>query len=119
MADASVDQLLLIAIICAAYTDIQGAPRLALHLLLFTLIGVLLYNPTHLLTCFLELPFISRIGLVRYGMYLYHFPVIHVLSKFMQTPLLLCPATLMLTYLVAEVSYRTIETYFLGRKGML
>ncbi|SLN46789.1 O-acetyltransferase OatA [Roseovarius litorisediminis] len=97
--------------------DIRGWPNLVLHLTMsFTLIALVVRDNTSI-SRFLTEPLIARIGLVSYGIYLYHLIALDIVSRL--NPLSGQPekwATLILyfavSYLIAEVSFRTLEAYF-------
>lgn len=64
----------------------------------------------------LEQSFLRRIGVISYGMYLWHYPIcfIFIVNGY-QGPLL-AGGVLVTTYLVAELSYRYVEQPFLRMK---
>jgi peptidoglycan/LPS O-acetylase OafA/YrhL len=66
---------------------------------------------------FTALP-IRRIGIISYGIYIYHLPVLIVLGGFgvICGVYYMVPINLIATYVIAEISYRYLETPFLRLK---
>jgi len=62
----------------------------------------------------LELKFISYIGVLSYGIYLWHFPILDWFLKSLDSTLIASLLTLPLTFLLAHISYRYVETPFIG-----
>lgn len=66
---------------------------------------------------FLETAAVARLGVISYGMYLWHFPIVFLpMIAGWQSPTLMVTG-LVITYIVAEASYRWLETPFLRIKA--
>jgi len=63
---------------------------------------------------FFELKFLSYIGILSYGIYLWHFPILDWLHKVLSSTTLATLLTLPLTFILAHVSYRYVEMPFIG-----
>lgn len=116
---ALVGMLCLGVVIQTAPQDIRGLPNLTIHLLMtFTLIALVVREKT-ILSPFLKLPVIARIGAVSYGIYLYHLIALDIVKRagaFLFTelnPWVTVVTYFVLSYLIAEFSFRTLETWFL------
>lgn len=97
--------------------DIQGFIRLSIQCSAALWIGSLVIREDNALRGALTWPAIRRVGVVSYGMYLYHMMVIAFLSLFsLHRELLSFILVLLLTTLVAEISYRYFELPFLNIK---
>ena len=66
-----------------------------------------------------EVRWLARAGLLSYGLYLYHLPIQFVLATYGLQDGRLFLATLVLTWGLAEMSYRTIEAAFRRRPAPL
>jgi peptidoglycan/LPS O-acetylase OafA/YrhL len=107
-----------------APTDIAGWPRLSIQVIMTILLGSCVIRDLHWLSPVLDNPVMRRIGIVSYGIYLYHLLGLHltgiVLKRsgiaFPDAPFLM---TLLVTWGMAEVSYRLYEQPFLRLKDAL
>jgi peptidoglycan/LPS O-acetylase OafA/YrhL len=115
--------LALVALACS-YTgaDISGWPRLAIQWSLLLLLASCVVRERHLLAPALSWWPIRRVGIVSYGIYLYHLlaygPVSHLLEHFgIHSKYVLFAGVLGLSWLLAELSYRLLELRFLKLKG--
>ncbi len=111
-----------ILLICTlAPKDLTGWPRFSLHLFMTLLLGSCVIREDHLLMPLLRLPPLVRIGALSYGIYLLHMLSRHgcaaVLNK-VGLPLepWLFPLTLLVTVVIAELSFRFFESRFLKLK---
>jgi peptidoglycan/LPS O-acetylase OafA/YrhL len=101
--------------------DISGWPRVAMHWSFLVLVASCVVREQNALRPVLSLWPIRRIGMVSYGMYLYHLVVMHFVAK-MLTALSVSwrihyfIATVLATA-VAELSYRFYEARFLAMKA--
>jgi peptidoglycan/LPS O-acetylase OafA/YrhL len=101
----------------------QGWTKLAVHLDMMLLLGSLVIREDHLARPVLTLPPLARMGVISYGLYLYHVPVIGLLDTVLRRfhredigkPLMFVLVTLV-TVAVAEASYRLIEQPLLRLK---
>lgn len=113
--------LLLLVLIQIAPGDLSGFPRLLIQITMTALLATLVMARSHCLQGLLHHPWLVRIGAISYGMYLYHTWCIHFVRELggkwgWQTgPWMILPAILV-TYLVAEISFRWLEMPFLRRK---
>lgn len=109
--------------------DMAGLPRLTIHVLMTALLASVVVREDHALKGFMTLPPLVRIGQISYGMYLWHIIMVSVsaavLSRLgvalsdqtVEQSLLMFPLTLVLTYIIAELSFRFFETPFLNLKS--
>lgn len=112
---------LLVAIASLPVEDISGGMRLSFHLAMGWLVAACVCREDHAARALLEWPAIARVGAVSYGIYLLHLIGMHAanvgLSRLgLADPLWSFLATLVLTWVMAEVSFRTFERRFLARK---
>lgn len=101
--------------------DVSGLPRIAIHLSMVLLVGATVIREDHVLRPLLRLWPLRRIGVVSYGMYLYHMLVRHLVDGAMRrarvsSEVLFFVALLLLTWAIAEVSFRFYESRFLALK---
>lgn len=111
----------LLVLACAVFPeDLRGWPRPTLHLLMFLFVGSCVVREDHVLAKPLKLPPIVRLGTLCYGLYLLHMFVHDGVDRLIQRGLprlLEFPATLALTWIVAELSFRFFEMPFLSLKS--
>lgn len=112
--------LVTLAIGCPEGVD--GVPRLSIHWSLLLLLASCVIREDHALTSLLSLPPIRRIGVVSYGIYLYHAIALYVTYRTLRyldvsSELILFVAAAAASWAVAEVSYRTYESRFLSLKS--
>lgn len=115
--------VLLMAMIQFSPSDLSGWPRLLIQLTMTLLLGALVmpHAESHALAGVLHHPWAVRIGVISYGMYLYHMWSIHVVRAVgeklgWQPGLWMAIPSLLATYLIAEISFRWLEMPFLKRK---
>jgi len=118
---ASVVALLATIALSAIGGEIAGWPRLGIQVALFALVGSVVVREDHILERLLKLKPLVRIGLVSYGIYLLHlFPIGLVdaaQNRFGVTvPYATFVLGLLVSWGVAELSYRFFETPFLKLK---
>ena len=102
-------------------SDISGLPRLLIQGVMTLWLGSLVLPRPHCLTPMLENKIIARLGIVSYGVYLYHMWCIHavttVLGKInLATWWLIFMGSVVVSYGVAEISFRWWEKPFLRLK---
>jgi peptidoglycan/LPS O-acetylase OafA/YrhL len=102
--------------------DIGGLPRLGIQLLMAWFVVGCVCREDHGLRGMLSNRILSRIGTVSYGIYLLHMIGLHVSSAALgrigiTQPIAIFAATLLLTWLLAEASFRTFERFFLRLKN--
>ena len=114
---------LLAVFMVAPLEDIRGWARPAIHILMFLLLASCVVREDHILSRFLEWKPIVRLGVISYGMYLLHMVARHGADVLLEMSgisfrgdmFLLC---LMLTVVLAELSYRLYESPFLKLKRL-
>jgi peptidoglycan/LPS O-acetylase OafA/YrhL len=98
--------------------DISGWPRLAVHWAMLTLVASCVIREANILAPVLSLWPMRRIGIVSYGIYLYHLLVMHFALKGLSAPgFATFVGTALGTWVAAEVSYRFFEVRFLALKA--
>jgi peptidoglycan/LPS O-acetylase OafA/YrhL len=115
--------VLVIAACCQPAADITGWPRIGVHAALLLLVASCVVREAHALQPLLRLPPLRRIGVVSYGIYLYHMLVRHFVDKAAQgfapsgaREVILFGALALVSWGVAEASFRLFETRFLTLK---
>jgi peptidoglycan/LPS O-acetylase OafA/YrhL len=113
---------LLLALCAYPREDVAGWPRLAIHASMAALLCASVIRENHVLRPVLRVWPIRRIGVVSYGMYLFHMLVRHLIDKAAQrvggcSEGLFFVALLLLTWAVAETSFRLYESRFLALKS--
>lgn len=106
-------------VICVALfpIELRGLPNLGLHLIITATLAALVIREDGFGHRVLQHPFAARIGKVSYGIYLYHLIALDISGRIL-TRLDLSGVVLMffaysaLAYLMAEISFRTLEAYF-------
>jgi peptidoglycan/LPS O-acetylase OafA/YrhL len=109
---------------CNIGGDLRGWPRLAIQVAMTLFLASCVVREDHLFNRIFGFGLIRRIGVISYGMYLFHIFVVHFVGEFVErtslprayVPFLL---TLVLTAIVAELSFRYYETPFLRLKDRL
>lgn len=96
--------------------DIRGLHRLAIQLLMSGVVGACVIVEANGLQRVLTLGAVSRIGVVSYGMYLYHIFVIDLVHRLGVPSLLVFVSAGAGTWVVAELSFRGFESRFLAWK---
>lgn len=103
--------------------SISGLNRLLVQIFLTILMGSVVIREDNVFRRILSFPLIARIGVVSYGIYLFHLIFLYfsqrILSKLSisgSVPVFFL--TLFLTYLFCELSYRYFETPFLKLKKL-
>jgi len=102
--------------------DISGMPRLTVQINMMLLIGAVVINEQNQLMPLLKFPAFARIGVISYGIYLFHIHAIIVAEKLLSTiGIEFKIATFILSFAIviaiAELSYRFYETPFLRFKA--
>lgn len=112
--------------IALAPSDVRGLPNLVIHTLMCAALASLVMREDTFLHPVLALPWIARIGEISYGMYLYHlimltvvFKAVGALGLSLPPPGLLFVLYFAMTVAVAELSFRTLERWFLGQRNLL
>lgn len=102
--------------------DLRGAPRLGIHVLTTLLLASVVLLPRHRLVRWLEWRPLVWVGTVSYGVYLLHMIGLDAARRVLQrvglaAPEMLFVVGLALTLLLAGLSYRWFESWFLRRKS--
>ena len=105
-------------------TDISGWPRICIHWLMVALVASCVIQERHRLRTILSLWLLRRIGIVSYGIYLYHLLVEHLVLKAagrvgITSHVPVFTAVIIATWLAAELSYWAFESRFLALKSRL
>jgi peptidoglycan/LPS O-acetylase OafA/YrhL len=115
---------LLLIVAGASYPvdDISGWPRIGVHWAMVALVASCVVSDHNLIAPILSLWPMRRIGMVSYGIYLYHLSVMHFvvggLNKAgVRWPLVAFVGTALATWILAELSYRLLEVRFLALKA--
>jgi peptidoglycan/LPS O-acetylase OafA/YrhL len=99
-----------------------GWPRLAVHLAMMALVASCVVQEANTLAPLLTLWPIRRIGIVSYGIYLYHLLVMHFVARGLDAAgvaqgFATFISTALGTWALAELSYRLFEVRFLALKA--
>jgi peptidoglycan/LPS O-acetylase OafA/YrhL len=110
-----------LVVACNLRGDLGGVPRLLIQTLMTLLLAACVVREDHTIAGLLRLPPIKRIGTVSYGMYMYHMFVVAAVTALLNRVKLAFPydrflLTTVLTYAVAELSFRCYESPFLRLK---
>lgn len=103
--------------------DISGTTRLLIQLAMTGFVATSVLQEEHLLAPFFQWQPILRLGIVSYGVYLFHMLVVAVGSAVLRrvgladsSSLILFAIVLIGTYIIAEISFRFYETPFIRLK---
>lgn len=112
---------LLLAVIALTPNDMTGWPRLLTHFVMVAFLASCVVREDHGLAAMLKWPPFVRLGVVSYGVYLFHMVVAHVVVVILsKVGLSFRPLSFLLillgTWLMAEVSFRFYEMPFLRLK---
>lgn len=104
----------LVVIIAFAAPDLRGWPNLAIHLAMAICLVTLVIRDRNVLTPFLALRALTRIGEISYGLYLYHLIALAIVMLALPDlpPLAVFVVYSLLGIGMAEVSDRTLERFF-------
>jgi peptidoglycan/LPS O-acetylase OafA/YrhL len=102
--------------------DLSGLPRILIHLSMATLVAACVVRERHALVPILTLWPMRRIGIVSYGIYLYHMLTwyfVHLGTRLagVESQLLFFAANTLASWLVAELSFRWFESPVLALKA--
>ena len=109
--------LLLLMVIQLAPPDLRGLPNLAIHLVMSICLITLVIRDRNILTPILSWRPVARVGEISYGIYLYHLIALHFTKIGLDATGLRDPWPLFIAYslvsiMIAEISFRTLEAYF-------
>lgn len=113
--------LALLAVIQLSPSDISGLPRLIIQFLMLMLVASTVYTESHVLNKVLTLSPVARVGAISYGLYLFHIHGIIVARKVLDLldingQSIVFFLSMVITVIVAEVSFRYFEMPFLKIK---
>lgn len=112
---------ILVLVLAWLPADLRGWPNLVMHLLMAALIGALVVSRDTLLHRLLQIDVLARIGTISYGIYLYHLVALHVTVTLtgafgLSSAWVDLIGMTLLSIVFAEISYRTVEKYFLDKR---
>jgi peptidoglycan/LPS O-acetylase OafA/YrhL len=112
----------LLALCEYAPADISGLPRLLTQLTMALLLASLVVREDHAARPILSFGPIARLGVISYGMYLYHQWGVHLVQQVSDRSrishnLVFFLAAVVVTALISELSFRLIESPLLGLKA--
>lgn len=108
---------LLIVVACSyPGPDISGWPRICIHFALLALLASCVVREGHLLEPILTWTPLRRLGTVSYGVYLYHKLALAVMLRAVLSGGALFGGVSLLSWIMAEISFRTLEARFLALK---
>jgi len=108
---------LLLVLVHFLPSDLRGLPNFAIHLTMTAILAALVIREDSIGYQILQSSPIVRFGAVSYGIYLYHLLALDVTNRVagmldVTNGWALLIAYSLLSYLVAEISFRTLEAYF-------
>ncbi|MEX0329057.1 MAG: acyltransferase family protein [Ruegeria sp.] len=98
--------------------DLRGWPNLLIHIAMTYTLVALVVREQSVLSPILTLRPVARFGVVSYGIYLYHLLALDIVTRvagrFSDTvdAWIILGVYSLLSYLIAEISFRTLEAYF-------
>lgn len=103
--------------------SVAGWPRLGYQLLLTLFLATTVVQPANVLSPFLRWPPVIRIGQLCYGIFLFHMVVSWAVDRASDRlghppAWLLFPTVYLVTYFLAELSFRYFETPFLNLRNL-
>ncbi len=111
-----------VAALALLVLSLEGVPMTVIHVLFAALLVASVMRPRHGLSWLFESRVLTRIGLVSYGVYLFHMLCLNGARRCLawasvDQPALVFAVTLGLAYGVAVLSHRYFEGWFMRRKG--
>lgn len=109
--------LSLIAVLQFTPENVLGLPNFVIHSTMTLFLAALVVQPTSILSGFLQSPAVRRVGVVSYGIYLYHLIGLDITGRVLGKLGMVNDWSLLLGYsivswAVAEISFRTLEAFF-------
>lgn len=97
--------------------EIRGWPNLLIHTLMTATLAALVLREDNAGLSLLRQPVIARVGAISYGIYLYHLIALDITNRALSLAGIANDWTLLAAYsllsvLIAEVSFRTLEAWF-------
>jgi peptidoglycan/LPS O-acetylase OafA/YrhL len=102
--------------------DLRGWPRLMFHVSVAALIALVVISPKSMVVRALEWKPLAHIGIVSYGVYLFHMLVLHMVNRVVDVTMLNYPLVIFISAMVfcvglATISYKLFELPLMGFKG--
>jgi len=106
--------LILVGLAAVLPADLRGLPNLAIHLVMTACLASLVLREDHSLAPVLTWRPMARVGMISYGIYLYHLIGLRVATSValrlgMTSPWLLLLIYSIISILIAEISYRSLR----------
>ncbi len=114
--------LLVLALLQWLPSDLRGWPNLVLHLTMAAVLITIVVREDNALSPVLRFRPLARIGEISYGIYLYHLIGLHVTNVALgrlglgEQGWLILGVYFLLSVVIAEISFRTFESFFLSFK---
>jgi peptidoglycan/LPS O-acetylase OafA/YrhL len=104
--------------------NLLGLPYLAVHLTMAICLATLVVREDHALKPFLAWRPVARVGVISYGLYLYHLVGLDVANRIIGrldlsdtwAVWIVTLSYALISIVIAEISFRTLERYFLSLK---
>ena len=98
--------------------DLRGIPNLIIHSIMTLILAALVVKEKNIFSDFLTNRIVSRIGVISYGIYIYHLLALDITSRAFSVLEIYSPWLILIVYSIvscffAEISFRTLEAYFL------
>lgn len=107
----------LILVIWLAPQDIRGLPNLLIHTLMTITLAALVVRENNFGLGWLQLKWVVRIGVVSYGVYLYHLIALDITTRGLSAVGISNDWLILVLYygvsvVISDISFRTLEAYF-------
>lgn len=96
--------------------DLTGWPQFLLHLVMMAFLASVVLREDHVLQPFLTAAVVARIGAISYGIYLYHLIGLDLTTRLLEGDAVISIVYVLVSIVIAEISFRTYERYFLSLK---
>lgn len=112
--------LILLALVCSMHflpADVKGFPNLTIHILMTLFIMSIVINEENILSFILKNKILARVGIVSYGIYLYHLIALDISKRLLdqiglENDWFIWICYMAMSWLMAEASFRTLERFF-------
>lgn len=111
---AIVGFMALVALLQFSPADVRGLPNFAIHSVMTFILVALVVRERTALTPILANAAVARVGAVSYGIYLYHLIALDIVTRVSggANPWVILIGYCVVSYVLAELSFRTLEAYF-------
>ncbi|MEM9739557.1 MAG: acyltransferase [Pseudomonadota bacterium] len=97
--------------------DLRGVPNFVVHTLMTFVLATLVVRERNLFTPLLTQTLVTRVGVISYGIYLYHLLALDITNRALAAIGVFGPWVLLFGYtavscVLADISFRTLEAYF-------